>query len=458
MRKIVFLAVALVLSIAAVCDADPMGDQIAALYAKIKPSLVMVKMSLETETGQQAEAVLPGVIANEKGLVIMPAAANMANMPKSYFKKVEIIRPDKKDDPVAAKYIEYDRVASVAFVRAVDPASLIAMDMTEADAPQIGRQVVVFNLMGKGYGYALQYHLARVGGSVSKPTLRYLVTPRPDTSTGIVVTLEGKLVGRLLVNTTARKVTVRGRTVPIRKNVSLIQPASELTAAIKRVQSGALAQRAWIGILGIQSLDKDVAEALGLGEAVAIRIGSVVEDSPAGKAKLKSGDVILALNDETLARGATDNDTLANFGNRIRNLAPGTKITLKVHRAEAGKTETVALKIGKAPLSPAEAKRWTAKTIGVTFRSMVFADRYRLKLERDAPGAVVAAVSPSGPAATASLQSGDVVLEVDRQPVKNLANLKQLLTTALKAKPESLMLAVQRGVSDRTVVMIELNN
>ena len=452
------LPLAVLLVVTAVAGADPTADRIAALYAKVKPTLVMVKMSLETETGQQAEASLPGLVATDDGLVIMPGSDTLATVPKSYFKKVEIIRPEKKDAPVAAKYLEYDRVAAVAFVKAEDPAGLTPLELTEADAPQVGQAVVVFSLMGKEYGYALQYHLARIGGVVSKPTDRYLITPRPDTSTGMVATMDGKLVGRLLMDTTVRNLTVRGRTVPIRQNVPLIQPVAELTEAVQRVQSGAIKQRAWIGVMGMQALDKDVAEALGLGEAVAIRIGSVVEDSPAAKAKLVAGDVVLGINGEDLQRGATDTDTLMNFGNRIRSLKPGEKITLKIHRAEAGKTETVALTIGKAPLSAAEAKRWTDKTLGVTFREMVFADRYRLKLDKDAGGAVVAAVSPSGPAATADLRNGDVVLEVDRQPVKDLASLKQLVGTVLKGKPDGVMLAVQRGVSERTVVMIELGD
>jgi serine protease Do len=170
--------------------------------------------------------------------------------------------------------------------------------------------------------------------------------------------------------------------------------------------------RGFLGV-SIQGLDEDLAQALGIKSTDGVLIGDVSPNSPAEKAGLKRGDVVVAV----------DGRKISSSG-EFRNLiaAAGAKpVALELLRD--GKRQTVRAELGVAPEEQAPTARAAtsppgAGPAGLRLAPLDATIRQRLEVPSSVSGgAVVTGVERGSPAEQAGLQPGDVILEVDREPV-----------------------------------------
>jgi serine protease Do len=165
----------------------------------------------------------------------------------------------------------------------------------------------------------------------------------------------------------------------------------------------------------------------GLKQARGILIGGVNPGSPADKAGLKQGDVILQLN------GKDVNDT-NTFRNQIAAMGPGTEVTLTIWRNNA--EQQVKVRLGEWTAAAAEPQQGgggggggseTGGRLGITVETLTPALASQLGLRRGTQGVAVTQIDPTGPAAQAGIQPGDVIEEVNRQPVRTPADVRNAL-------------------------------
>jgi serine protease Do len=127
---------------------------------------------------------------------------------------------------------------------------------------------------------------------------------------------------------------------------------------------------------------------------------------------------------------------------QVARVAPGTQLDLKLWRD--GKELTVPLTVGE--IKEAEVTASTHEgDLGLTVQPITPRLAENLGLDR-AEGLVITAVRPGGAADEAGLRSGDVIVEINREPVKNLADYRRELARNEKAK--SVLLLVRRGQSN----------
>jgi serine protease Do len=177
--------------------------------------------------------------------------------------------------------------------------------------------------------------------------------------------------------------------------------------------------RGRIGV-GIQGMDASLAESFGLDKARGALVSRVEPDSPAAKAGLKEGDVIVEFNGKPIAKS---NDLPA----AVAQVTPGTKAALKVWR---NKSETsLDVTVGELPNERvAQAAPEAAKPqgkLGVAVRPLSNEEARALRSEG---GLVVQ--QASGPAAKAGLRAGDVIVAVNGQPMRTVDELRKQVNDA----------------------------
>ncbi len=197
-------------------------------------------------------------------------------------------------------------------------------------------------------------------------------------------------------------------------------------------------QRGMIGI-SIQNVTTGIAEGFGLKEAKGVLISNVTPGGPGDKAGLKTGDIILQMNGKDVA----DSNV---FRNQVAATPPGTEVTLAILRDKAQQQVRVRL----AELTDQQALTQGGQgggneggRLGITVQPLTPEIASRLGVRAGTEGVVVTEVDPMGPAAQAGLQAGDLIQEVNRQPVRSVEQMR----SALQKPGGSVLLLIIRGGS-----------
>jgi S1-C subfamily serine protease len=115
----------------------------------------------------------------------------------------------------------------------------------------------------------------------------------------------------------------------------------------------------------------------------------------------------------------------------------------------------VELALEERPKGPSQARRYWTEDLGFGVREVTFGDRYVRRLAPDAPGVVVTLLKPNGSAATAELQPGDLITEVNGQAVAGLDQFKELYEQVRRTKPQDAVVLIALREADTQVIRIE---
>ena len=195
--------------------------------------------------------------------------------------------------------------------------------------------------------------------------------------------------------------------------------------------------RGQLGV-AIQPVTSDMAASLGLKEAAGVIISSVTSGSAADRAGLKRGDVIKAFNGQAVH----DFNALRNH---VADAGPGSTVELTIVRD--GGEKRVSVKLDEAAAGQASRDGGVGATgddknaLGVSVAPVTPEAASRMRLPKDARGIIVEQVNPDGRAAEAGIQSGDLIEEVNRQPV---SSVDQLRAAIKKSTDRPLLLLVNR--------------
>jgi serine protease Do len=252
----------------------------------------------------------------------------------------------------------------------------------------------------------------------------------PGNSGGPLVNLEGKVIG---INTMIAGI---GTGVGFAVSEAIARPIAQQLIAQGKVV------RPYVGI-SMQTLTPSVREAIG---AQAPEKGALVAEiqkgSPADQAGVQPGDVIVALDDKPIADSR-------DVQQAVLQHKVGDNVAVKVWRD--GKTLQMAVRTAELPgQTPAPNQPGKQDDVGMALRPLTPELADRLGVAPGTQGLVISSVRPDAAAARAGLRPGDVLLGVDRKPVKNARDALQQLAAA---RPGGHLLLIQRGDSTAFVVL-----
>ena len=253
----------------------------------------------------------------------------------------------------------------------------------------------------------------------------------PGNSGGALINTRGELVG---INTAIFSRTGGYQGIGFAIPTSMARPVYESLVTHGRVVRG------YLGI-GIQDMTADLAESFEREEPTGALVGDVRKGSPADKAGIQRGDVIVRYD------GKAVDDPLA-LQRMVTRTPVGRTTTITV--ARAGKEVDLSVTVGEqpGPIRTAQAKPDERKhaLVGLAVKDLDERTARRLGLEEDIQGVVVVDVLPGSSADRAGLTRGDVIREVNRQPIGSTRDFEEI--AADLEKDERLLLLVnRRGVT-----------
>jgi serine protease Do len=204
--------------------------------------------------------------------------------------------------------------------------------------------------------------------------------------------------------------------------------------------------RGWIGVQ-IQPITPDIAESMGLKQTTGALVSEPQTDSPAAKAGIKSGDVIITV-DDTPIKDARE------LARRIGTMAPGASVKLGL--IHAGQDKTVTLTLGTLP------NEKQASNVTPDQHEIPDSDLPKLGLTlapaskvsgADGNGVVVTAVADGGVAAEHGLQVGDIILDVGGKSVATPTDVRNSLTDARKEGKHAVLFRVKSGEGTKFVAL-----
>jgi serine protease Do len=225
-------------------------------------------------------------------------------------------------------------------------------------------------------------------------------------------------------------------------------PSNMARKIYTELQAKGRVTRGWLGV-SIQPLTPELAKSFGAKDGKGVLLSEVMADSPAAKAGLQSGDILLEFQGKKM-------EAPADLQRAVGLASPGTSAKVKVWREQGEKSLEV--KIGEAPDEQREARgggpaQRGKSSLGIEVRPITPEIARQLNL-RTAEGVIVARVEDGSPAEEAGLQRGDVIREINRQKVRSMADFDKVtkevkegdrLTVLLQRGPMSLYVAFTVG-------------
>ncbi len=256
----------------------------------------------------------------------------------------------------------------------------------------------------------------------------------PGNSGGPLFNLQGEMVG---VNTAI--FSRSGGNI----GIGFAIPVNMAKNVLTQLKEHGKVTRGWLGVM-IQQVTQELAENFGLSRPIGALVGQVVPDSPAQKAGLKAGDVILEYNGKEVTQ-------MSMLPAMVANTDVGTKADLVIIRD--GKKQKITVEIGKMEEEEsviAGAGTGTSKKLGMTVQELTPKIAESLGIE-ETEGVIVTDINSGSAAAEAGLLRGDIILEIDRQKIESIAQYKKVLQAVQEKK--SILLLVKRDQHTRFVVI-----
>jgi serine protease Do len=357
--------------------------------------------------------------------------------------KITVTLSDKRE--FDARLVGNDPATDLALLK-IDATGLPVVKFGDSDKVRVGDPVIAvgnpFGLGGTVTAGIVSAKDRSIGAGRYDDFLQIDAPINHGNSGGPTFNTKGEVIG---VNTAINSPT--GGNV----GIGFAIPSNLVAHVVKELEGQGYVERGWLGVQ-IQAIDEDLAKSLGLDEPKGALVAQVTPDSPAAKAGLERGDVILEYAGQpigdlrTLTRAVGDTD-------------PGTEAKIVVWR-DGGK-KTLESEIAQMPgqdqvmamAGDRQSEQSDTPKLGVMLAGLTPDVREQLDLPAGMEGVVITDVQPGSPAAEKGLQRGDVIIEANRKQVSDPKMVADAVREVAKSGDKAILLLVQRDGQDRFVAI-----
>ncbi len=329
-----------------------------------------------------------------------------------------------------AKIVGTDPQTDLALLKIEPREKLLKVIFGDSDKLQIGNWVLAIgNPFGLGHTVTAGIVSAKgriLGFGDYDDFIQTDASINPGNSGGPLFNLDGEVVG------------VTSAMLARAQRIGFAIPINIAKDVIGQIKNNGKVVRGWLGV-EIQDITPEIARAMKLIESNGALVSDVASDSPADRAGIKRGDVILEFN------GHKINET-EQLPRTVAATKPGIELKIKVLRNGSEKSLLVKLEpLSSTKNSNTEQSENTEGTLGLTVEKLTSDIANKLGIE-DNTGVIVTKVDSGSLAEEAGFQNGDVILEVNRKRIRNLEDYKNM-ASSLKESQTTLFLVKREEVT-----------
>jgi serine protease Do len=370
---------------------------------------------------RREKALGSGVIVSPEGYILTN------NHVVDGAKEVTVTLHDKRE--MKARVIGTDPRTDIAVLK-IDGSNFPTLTLADSSKVEVGDVVLAIgNPFGVGQtvtaGIVSATGRSGLGIEQVEDFIQTDAPINPGNSGGALVDDEGHLIG---INTAIISGNSGGN-----QGIGFAVPINMARHDMDEILAHGKVEHGYLGILP-QDVTPSLAKAFNSNGTSGALVGQVTPNSPAAKAGLKEGDIIVEVNGQPVA----DANQLRS---KIGMMDPNTTATLKVMRG--GKMENISVTLGEFPSNEERASVSEVSTDnglqGVTVENLTTETAQQLKLAAGTKGVVVDKVNPECRAAEAGLQRGDVIKQINHQLINNVKDYSQAVGASTKDEPVLLL-------------------
>ena len=328
--------------------------------------------------------------------------------------RITITLNDRRE--LDATLVGSDERTDIALLK-VNGASFPELKIGDSNQLKVGEPVLAIG-SPFGFDYSASAGIVsaksrNMSGETSVPFIQTDAALNPGNSGGPLFNQRGEVVG---VN--SRIFSGTGGYM----GLSFSIPIDVAMDVVQQLKTNGKVTRSYLGVM-LQDIDRNLADAYKLPKPEGSLINQVSPKSPAEKAGLKPGDVILKLDGNSISR-------TSDLIYRLNRIAPNQTIQLEVLRDDKIRTISATLSVAPDDTPAAEDKNNPTNGLGMNIRDLTEAEQSRLNVNG---GALVRDVKRGGLASLSNLVAGDVIVQVNSTPVAN----SQAFANAIAALPKN---------------------
>jgi serine protease Do len=371
---------------------------------------------------------------------------------------VTVILADRKEYP--ARIIGRDSASDLALLK-IEGSNFPYVNWGDSTKARVGDWVVAIgNPYGLGgtvtAGIISALHRGITGAGAYDRYIQTDASINMGNSGGPMFDMQGNVIGinSALISPTGASV-----------GIGLAIPAEAAKPVIEALRRGQRPERGYLGV-GLQPLDENIADSLGLPKDRGEIVRTVVAGEPAAKAGIQQGDVILRVG----GRDVTPDETVSYL---IANTTVGSRVPLEVIRG--GRRMTLQVQVGQRPTEEELIKQAggdesdegqglgeerpvaPGSALGLALQPLNPQIIRALNLAADQKGVVITSVATGSDAAEKGLRRGDVIVSVNRQPVTQPQQVIAAVEATRRAGRSSVLLLVKRGQGIEAFFGIDIN-
>jgi serine protease Do len=356
--------------------------------------------------------------------------------------EVKVVLQDGRE--FTGKVVGKDPKTDIAVLK-IDAKDLPHLEIADSDGIEVGDLVLAIgNPFGIGQTVTMGMVSATGRATLGLDYEDFIQTDaaiNPGNSGGALVDTEGRLIG---INT-----AILSRSGG-NQGIGFAVPSALARDVMDSLIKDGKVTRGYLGVM-IQDVTPALAHEFDLKDQKGALVGDVVPKGPAEKAGLKSGDVILEFGGKAIRDSR-------HLKLQVARAKPGEKVSMKILRG--GSSRTLEVTVNELPGTEKLAQADPRQTEdGETLKGVAVGDldpalRRQFNIPNNIHGAVVTDVEESSPAGEAGLKPGDVILEINRQPVSNAQDAVRLTE---KQKDKTTLLRLWSKGGSRFVVIDESN-